>query len=167
MSEENIENITKSDSKFVPTFVDHHVLPEINFNGHCLINNIYILKKVANICISYTLNPWLRNLSTGFTLNNCLFVSVKVTKNADRGKHKCSGYGIGFGYRSEFLFTDGSMGKNVIIIGADMSSSVPIDNKNKDILIPNEGSTQRLDDITLTAEAKYPINFTQPNKRLY
>ena len=27
MSEENIENITKSDSNFAPTFVDHHVLP--------------------------------------------------------------------------------------------------------------------------------------------
>ena len=165
MSEENIENIAKSDSKFVPNFVDHHLLPEINFNGHCLINNIYILKKVTKIYIYYTLNPCLRNLSTDFTLNNCLFVSVKVTKNADRGKHKCSGYGIGFGYRSEFLFTDGSMGKNVIIFGSDMSSSVPIDNKNKDILIPNEGPAQGLDDITLTAEAKYPINFAQPNKR--
>ena len=34
MSEENIENITKSDSKFAPTFVDHHLLPDINFNGY-------------------------------------------------------------------------------------------------------------------------------------
>ena len=46
MSEENIENITKSDSNFAPNFVDHHVLQDINFNGHCLINNIYIPKKV-------------------------------------------------------------------------------------------------------------------------
>ena len=38
MSEENIENITKSDSNF-ETFLDHHILPEINFHGHCLINN--------------------------------------------------------------------------------------------------------------------------------
>ena len=28
-----------------------------------------------------------------------------------------------------------------------------------------KGQTQGLDGITLTAEAKYPINFTQPNKR--
>ena len=46
-----------------------------------------------------------------------------------------------------------------------MSSSVHIDNKNKDILILGEGPTQELDDTTLTAEAKYPINFTQPRKR--
>ena len=40
-----------------------------------------------------------------------------------------------------------------------------IDNKGKDIIILGEGSTQRLDDTTLTAEAKYPINFTQSGKR--
>ena len=57
------------------------------------------------------------------------------------------------------------MGKNVIIFGADMSSSVNIDNKNKDTLILDEGPTQGLDDTTLTAEAIYPFNFTQSNKR--
>ena len=40
-----------------------------------------------------------------------------------------------------------------------------IDNKNKDILILSEGPTQGLDDTSLAAEAKYPINFTQPRKR--
>ena len=46
-----------------------------------------------------------------------------------------------------------------------MNSSVRIDNKNKDILILGEGSTQILDDTTLTAKAIYLINFTQPNER--
>ena len=46
-----------------------------------------------------------------------------------------------------------------------MSSSVHIDNKAKDILVLGEGSTQGLDDTTLTAETKYPINFTQSGKR--
>ena len=46
-----------------------------------------------------------------------------------------------------------------------MSSSVDIDNKNKDILILGEGTTQVLDDTTLTAETKYPINFMQSGKR--
>ena len=46
MSEENTENLTKSDSNLAPTFVDHHLLPEINFNGYCLIkNNISIPEK--------------------------------------------------------------------------------------------------------------------------
>ena len=57
MSEENIENIIKRDSNFEPTFTDHHVLPDINFNGHHLINNdISTPKKVINLCISYTLS---------------------------------------------------------------------------------------------------------------
>ena len=71
MSEENIENITKSDSNFAPTFFDHLVLPDINFNGRCLIDNIYVPKKLINISISFTLIPWLRNLKRGFTLNDC------------------------------------------------------------------------------------------------
>ena len=55
--------------------------------------------------------------------------------------------------------------ESIIIFGADMSSSVHVDNKGKDILILGEGPTQGLDDTTLTAEAKYPINFTQSGKR--
>ena len=42
-----------------------------------------------------------------------------------------------------------------------MSSFVHIDNKNKGVLILVDGPTQELDDTTLTAEAKYNINFTQ------
>ena len=43
-----------------------------------------------------------------------------------------------------------------------MSSSVHIGNKNKYMLVPGEGSTQGLDETTLTAEAIYL--FTQQNK---
>ena len=88
MLEGNIENINKSsDSNLAPKFVDHHSLPDINFNGHCLIkNNISIPKKVINLYISYTLGRQIRNLNTDFTLVNCLFGSVKLTKNADLDK---------------------------------------------------------------------------------
>ena len=57
------------------------------------------------------------------------------------------------------------MAKNVIIYGADMNSFAHIHYKNKDILILGERTRDGLDDTTLTAEAKYPINFTQPRKR--
>ena len=40
-----------------------------------------------------------------------------------------------------------------------------VDNKEKDALILGEVPTWGLDDTTLTAKAKYPINFTQPEKR--
>ena len=58
---------------------------------------------------------------------------------------KYSSCGIGFDSLSEILFTDGGMGKNVIIFGAGMRSTVHIDNKNKDILILGEGQTQGCD----------------------
>ena len=41
-----------------------------------------------------------------------------------------------------FVHPDGETGKNVIIFGADMSSSVHVDNKKKDILILGKGPTQ-------------------------
>ena len=58
----------------------------MSFNGHCLINNFYIPKKVINLYISYTLGPQLRNLNTDFTLGNGLFGPVNLTKNADLDK---------------------------------------------------------------------------------
>ena len=116
---------------------------------------------MINLYISCTLGSQLRNLNIDFTLSNCLFGSVKLTKNADLDKYKYTGYGIEFQSRSEFSFTDGSFGKKVIIFGADTSSFVHTANKGKGILILGEEPTQGLDDTTLTAEAKYPINFTQ------
>ena len=94
----------------------------MNFNGHCLINNNFSIdKKIINLYNSYTLSLWIRNLITNFTLGNCLFGSVELTNNADPDKNVYSGYGIGFESRSEFSSPDGSIGKNVIIFGADMS----------------------------------------------
>ena len=59
---------------------------------------------------------------------------------------------------------EGGFGKNVIL-GADMNSSVHIDNRGKDMLILSEGLMEGLDDTIFIAKAIYPINFTQPNKR--
>ena len=68
MSQESVENITKSNSNFAPTFVDHYSLPDINFNGHSLTkNSISFSKAVINPYISYTLGPQLRNSSANFT----------------------------------------------------------------------------------------------------
>ena len=58
------------------------------------------------------------------------------------------------------------MAKKVIIFEVDISLSVHIDNKNKDILILGKGLTQRIDNTTQPVEVKYPINFTQPTKKI-
>ena len=46
-----------------------------------------------------------------------------------------------------------------------MSSSVPVDDKKKDVLILVEGSRQKVNDTTLTAEKKNSINFTESRKK--
>ena len=52
------------------------------------------------------------------------------------------------------------------MFGTDMSPFVHVDdNKDQDIWVLGEGPTQGLYDPSLTAEAIYPINFTQLNKR--
>ena len=53
--------------------------------------------------------------------------------------------------------------KNVLIFGADMSSSA-IDNKKKDKLVLGLGPTQGLEH-TLTAERMYSITFTVTKKK--
>ena len=91
---------------------------------------LYLIKVIKQI--SYELGLQLKNLNTDFILGNCLFGSVKLTKNTDPDKFKFTAYGIGFDFRSGFLFTDGSYGQNVFIFGANMSSSLHVDNKGKD-----------------------------------
>ena len=70
-----------------------------------------------------------------------LFGTVKLTKNAEPDKYKYSCYGMGFHSCSEFPLADGGMVKNVIIFGVDISLSVHINNKKKDILFFGEGPT--------------------------
>ena len=105
-------------------------------------------------------------MNSGFTLKDCLFGSVKLIKNAPLDKYVYSGYGAGFDLRSEFSLNDGSIGKTVIIFGINMSSSVHIDHKGKDILILSIAPTPGLDDTTISAEAQYSINFSRSSRKL-
>ena len=91
-----------------------------------------------------------------------MFGSVKLTKNPDIDKHKYSGYGIGFDRKGEFSFGN-KFGQNVIIFGADMSSSIHSTNKTKNILVLGKDFAQRLDDTTIYTEKLYSINFTKTN----
>ena len=94
---------------------------------------------------------------------NCLFREVTLTKNADIDKYRYSGYGIRFDRRSSFSFPGGGFAQN-IIFGADMDSSIHVDNKGKDILIVGKGPMQGLGEHSLTAEKMYSINFTVTKK---
>ena len=104
----------------------------------------------VNIYIVYELGASSSNDSDP-TLKNCLFGAVTLTKNADIEKCAYSGYGIRFHRKTSFSFPEGGIGQNVLIFRVDMSFSVHIDNKKKDILVLGIGPTQGLEH-TLTAE---------------
>ena len=52
-----------------------------------------------------------------------------------------------------------------MLFGVDTSSSVHVDNKEKDILILGIDPTQWLDDTTLTAETQYSLHFAKLNRK--
>ena len=80
-----------------------------------------------------------------------MFGAITLTKNTDIDKYRYSGYGIGFDRRGCFPFLGDGFGSNVITFGVDMSSSVHVDNKRKDIWIWGKCPTQGLKRM-LTAE---------------
>ena len=138
----------------------------LTFKGSFLKNDEFKdkLDKITNIYIVCDLETNL-NYNPDFTLENCLFGAVKITKTTDVDKYKYSGYGIGFDGRGVFTHPTGSFDDNAIIFGVDMSSSVHIDNKGKDILILGKGPTQGLGEHSLTAEKMYSINFSETRKK--
>ena len=119
-------------------------------------------KNVVNVYISYRLDTGSRDLNTDFISGNCLFGAVKLTENADPDKYGYSRYDV----RSQFLFSNGSWGKNVFIFGANMSSSENFYNKKKYISVLGEGLKQGLDDSTSTVEAKYALKYYTIMKKI-
>ena len=49
-----------------------------------------------------------KRFNTDFTLDNCLFGSLKLTKNSDPDKYGYTDYDIGFDAHSQFLWSEGS-----------------------------------------------------------
>ena len=166
LSNQSIKPPTTTNSSLTPELNYYGTKIEIKFTGSRLkqSDHIFTHKKVVNIYIVYELAAC-SSRDSDPTIKNCLFSAVTLTKNAEIEKYKYSGHGIGFDRRSRFSFTSGGFGKNVLIFGADMSTSIHIDNKKKDILVLGRGPTQVLES-TLTAEKMYSVNFTVTKKEI-
>ena len=165
LSNKSIKLPATSDNSLTPELNYYGTKIKIKFTGSCLkqSDHIFTNKKVVNIYIVYELAASSSHDSDP-TIKNCLFGAVTVTKNADIEKYKYSGYDIGFDRRSSFSFTGVAFGQNVLIFGADMSTSIHVENKKKYILVLGRGRTQGLES-TLTAEKMYSINFTVTKKK--
>ena len=137
----------------------------IKFNGSFLnrFPALFPHGRIVNIYIVYEISSYFSDINYP-TVENCLFGSVKLTKNSDIDKYGYFGYGIGFDRNTSFSFGC-EIGKNAIVCGVDMSSSSKIDNRKKDILILGDGPTQALES-TLSAEKRYSINFTKKKYKI-
>ena len=163
---ESIKPPTTSDNSLNRELSYYGTKATVKFTECCLKQPHFKFthKKIVNIYIVYELGASTSNIDDA-TIKNCLFGAVALTKNADIDKYRYSVYGIGFDRRGSFLFPGGGFAQNVIIFGADMNSSIHIDNKGKDILILGFGPTQGLGEHSLTAEKMYSINFTVTKKK--
>ena len=86
----------------------------------------------------YEINLWPFRRDDDFDLGNAFFGAVKLTKNANKNKYKYPRYRTGFDNHGTFSLSN--------------SSSAHVDNRKKNILIFGKGTTDGLDDTTLTAE---------------
>ena len=132
------ENIT------APTTSDYGVNPQVSYYGtkawgkfdgscwkqekvafnHGKVVHIYIVYEITKI-VDFSGN------NNRPKIENALFRTVSLTKNADTDKYKYSGYGTRFDRRSRFSHPSGEYGQNVTIFGVDISSSTKIDNRKK------------------------------------
>ena len=99
--------MSKIRTKFNGSFLN--LFPPTTLHGG--IVNIYIIYEITS---NY-------NDSNYSALENCLFGSVILTKNADIDKYGYSGYGVGFDRKGSYSVGN-EIGTNVIIFGVDMSS---------------------------------------------
>ena len=165
LSDENIIAPTTSDSSLSPQLSYLGTKKKLEFREICLKQNkIASINhgKIVNIYVVYEFDKLY--VQTNPKLVNCLFGVVNLAKNADIDKYKYSGYGIGFG-KGNVYPVGNRFGRNVIISGADMSSSVQVDNKGKDILILGRDPMQGQGEHSLTAEKMYSVNFTDHREK--
>ena len=165
LSDESIKPPATSDYKLNPKVNYYGTNTRLEFRGSCLKQDkiTFNHREIVNIYIVYEIDKIYTK--THPTQVNCLFGAISITKNADIDKNEYSGYGIGFDRTGIYLQPDGSFGRNAIIFGVDMNSSIHVDNKGKDILILGKGPTQGFGEHSLTAKKMHSVNFTDHRKK--
>ena len=87
MSGKNIEHIATADQNFAQTYINSYhcklKLMELKCTDELinLLNKLPNSGKVIDLYIFNTLDQWSRDVTADFTLNICLFWSIKRTKN--------------------------------------------------------------------------------------
>ena len=94
------------------SIANHRAILEFNnsvFNSSSLYSNFILI-----LCTVYELNNWSRNPTNNFSPKNCLFGTVKSTRNADKSKFVFNGAGITFDGKNTLSYGNGFARKVVI-----------------------------------------------------
>ena len=123
----------------------------LRFEGGCLRQEFptFTPKNTVNSIIVFESDRWSQDVNTTFSLKNCLFGAVKLTKNSNPNKYFYSRYAIGFDSHSLVLVPNFDWSRNVITFGTHMSLSVHANNKNKKILVLGNGEKKILGNTSL------------------
>ena len=106
---------------------------------------------IVNIYIVYLTDPISNSRNTDYTVQNALFGSVKIPKNAtDTSKHKYEGYGICFDEGGTFSKGGINNGRNVLIFGVHENSLVHANNKANNIYVMGDFIVQGINGTTLS-----------------
>ena len=167
MANENITAPNTSDYKLYREFRLFGNKAKGELNGSCFKQDktTYDHVKILNIYIVYEISKNI-NISDYPTLEKPLFGVVSLTKISDIDKYKCCVYAIAFDRPGFFSHPSSRTGRNVIVLGVDMSSSTKIDNRKTYIIILGKGATQGLEH-TMSAEQIYSISSKEHNKKFY
>ena len=118
------------------------------------------------------MQPITASRSDTFTVQNALFGAMQITKNVDTSKYNYKGYGICFNEGGTFghtikegNFNHTTNARNVLIFGADMSSSVHATNRANHIYVMGEAFVQGINDTTIYAGKNFYRNFTDLGKK--
>ena len=140
----------------------------VYLNGNHFQQNKVIIpnnNNVINIYCVYQIEPISSSRDDTFTVQNALFGTMQITKNADTSKYKYKGYGICFGEDAVFRIGNINNRRNVLIFGVNEHSVIHTNNKANNIFIMGDGFAQGINDTTLYIEKMYSQNFTQPSKK--
>ena len=108
---------------------------------------------ILKLYIVYQLNTWPRYPTSNFTLKNCLFGSVRLTRNVDKSRLTYNGQGIAFDGNGLWSF-DNVTARKAVIFGVDVSSSSPINNPKNNVLVLGERPIEEINSTIGTAEKR-------------
>ena len=113
--------------------------------------NIYNNNSTNIYCV-YKLESISSSRDSTFTVQNALFGSMQITKNADTSKYEYKGYGICFDEGGMFSKGNITNGRNVLIFDVHENSLTHANNKANNIFVMGDGFVQGINDTTLYAE---------------